>query len=130
MTEILLCLYKPFVSYDRTKMKKIGDFFVLTWLIVAGPVTYYELLVILYIAKIVSSVCMDYSNLKWLHPFLHKALKQAISLCTEDGVATKLHGIKCCSTCLPMFITISFHCLIALEASVVLVKVLILSCIS
>ena len=39
-TEILLCLYKQFVSYDRVKMEKIGDFFALTWLIFAGPVTY------------------------------------------------------------------------------------------
>ena len=40
MTEILLCLYKQFVSYDRAKTEKIGIFFALTWLIFAGPVTY------------------------------------------------------------------------------------------
>ena len=40
MTVILLCLYKQFVSYDREKTEKIGDFFALTWLIFAGPVTY------------------------------------------------------------------------------------------
>ena len=40
VTEILLCLYKQFVSYDRAKTEKIGDFFALTWLIFAGPVTY------------------------------------------------------------------------------------------
>ena len=40
MTEILLCLYKQFVSYGRAKTEKIGDFLALTWLIFAGPVTY------------------------------------------------------------------------------------------
>ena len=39
VTEILLCLCKQFVSYDRAKMEKISDFFALTWLIFAGPVT-------------------------------------------------------------------------------------------
>ena len=39
MTEILLCFYKQFVSHDRAKTEKICDFFVLTWLIFAGPVT-------------------------------------------------------------------------------------------
>ena len=43
MTEILLHLCKLFVSYDRVKTEKIGDFFVLTWLIFAGPVTYYTM---------------------------------------------------------------------------------------
>ena len=38
--EILLCLYKQFISYDRAKMEKIGNFFALTWLIIAGLVTY------------------------------------------------------------------------------------------
>ena len=33
-------VYKQFVSYDRAKTEKIGDFFVLTWLIFTGPVTY------------------------------------------------------------------------------------------
>ena len=37
---MLLCLYKRFVSYDRAKTEKVGDFFVLTWLIFAGPVMY------------------------------------------------------------------------------------------
>ena len=27
-------------SYDSAKIKKIGNFFALTWLIFAGPVTY------------------------------------------------------------------------------------------
>ena len=35
-----MCLYKQFVSYDRVKTEKMGDFFALTWLIFAGPVTY------------------------------------------------------------------------------------------
>ena len=35
----LMCLYKQFISYDRAKTEKIGDIFVLTWLIFAGPVT-------------------------------------------------------------------------------------------
>ena len=39
MTEILLRLYKQFVSYDRAD-GKIGDFFALTWLIFAGLVAY------------------------------------------------------------------------------------------
>ena len=39
MTEILLCLYKQFISYDRAKTEKIGNFFALTWLIFAAPVT-------------------------------------------------------------------------------------------
>ena len=37
---MLLCLYKQFISYDRAKTEKIGDFFALRWLIFAGPVTY------------------------------------------------------------------------------------------
>ena len=40
VTEILLCLYKQFISYDRARTEKIGDFFALTWLIFTGPVTY------------------------------------------------------------------------------------------
>ena len=49
VTEILLCLYKQFVSYDRVKTEKIGNFFELTWLIFAGPITYMkELYVQLY----------------------------------------------------------------------------------
>ena len=40
MTEILLCLHKQIVSYDRAKTEKISDFFELTWLIFAGLVTY------------------------------------------------------------------------------------------
>ena len=35
-----MCLYKQFVRYDRAKTEKIGDFFALTWLIFAGPVTF------------------------------------------------------------------------------------------
>ena len=38
---ILVCYYKYFVSYDGTKTEKISDFSALTWLIIAGPVTYY-----------------------------------------------------------------------------------------
>ena len=30
MTEILLCLYKQFISSDRAKTEKIGDIFALT----------------------------------------------------------------------------------------------------
>ena len=40
MIEILFCYYKQFVSYERAKTKKVSDFFALTWLIFAGPVTY------------------------------------------------------------------------------------------
>ena len=47
MTEILLRLCKSFVSYDRAKTEKIGNFFALTWLIFAGPVTYYSLVLLL-----------------------------------------------------------------------------------
>ena len=40
MTDILLCLYKHFIGYDRAKTEKIGNFFALTWLIFAGLVTF------------------------------------------------------------------------------------------
>ena len=36
---ILLNSYKRIINYDRAKLKKVGDFYVLTWLISAGPVT-------------------------------------------------------------------------------------------
>ena len=38
--KILLQLYKYLSSYDTANTLKIGDFFVLTWSIFAGPVTY------------------------------------------------------------------------------------------
>ena len=31
------------ISYDRAKFEKVGDFFALTWLIFAGPVTFIEI---------------------------------------------------------------------------------------
>ena len=40
VTEILLCSYKQFVSYDRAKTEKNRRFFALTWLIFVGPVTF------------------------------------------------------------------------------------------
>ena len=45
---------------------------------------------ILYIAKILSSVCINYGNLMWADPSPCKVLKQAISLCTEEGVVMQL----------------------------------------
>ena len=33
---------------------------------------------------------MDYGNLVWVDPFPCKVLQQAISLCTEEGVAMQL----------------------------------------
>ena len=45
---------------------------------------------IVYTAKILSSVCMDDGNLPWVDPFLRKALQQAISFCTEEGVTIQL----------------------------------------
>ena len=38
---ILFGSYKRIISYDRAKLKKVGDFYALTWLIFTGPVTYY-----------------------------------------------------------------------------------------
>ena len=32
--------YKRNMSYDKAKLKKVGNFYALTWLIFAGPVTY------------------------------------------------------------------------------------------
>ena len=32
--------YKQNISYDRAKLKKVDEFYALTWLIFAGPVTY------------------------------------------------------------------------------------------
>ena len=63
MTEILLCLYKQFVSYDRAK-EKIGDFFVLTWLIFAGPVTY------IYVFSMLSFVISDLVATLFMHSLL------------------------------------------------------------
>ena len=40
MVSILFYSYKPIISYDRAKLKKVGDFYVLTWLIFTGPVTF------------------------------------------------------------------------------------------
>ena len=31
---------KQIISYDRAKLKKVGDFYVPTWSIFTGPVTY------------------------------------------------------------------------------------------
>ena len=45
---MVLILYKQIISYDRTKLKKVGDFYVLTWLIFAGPVTNDDLYIALY----------------------------------------------------------------------------------
>ena len=45
---------------------------------------------ILYVVKILSSVCMDDGNLTWVDPFLCKVLQQMISLCKEKGVAIQL----------------------------------------
>ena len=42
---ILFNLYQQIMSYNRTKLKKVGNFYALTWLIFAGPVTFYELLI-------------------------------------------------------------------------------------
>ena len=39
---ILFNSYKRIISYDRAKLKKVDDFYALTWLIFAGPVTYYK----------------------------------------------------------------------------------------
>ena len=36
----LFNLYKQIISYNRAKLKKVGDFYALTWLIFAGLVTY------------------------------------------------------------------------------------------
>ena len=44
MALVLLNLYKRIISYDRAKLKKVGNFYALTWLIFAGPVTYLDLL--------------------------------------------------------------------------------------
>ena len=42
MVLILFNSYKRIISYDRAKLKKVGDFYALTWLIFAGLVTFYE----------------------------------------------------------------------------------------
>ena len=39
MVLILFNSYKQIFSYDRAKLKKVDNFYVLTWLIFAGPVT-------------------------------------------------------------------------------------------
>ena len=41
---ILFNSYKQILSYDSAKLKKVGDFYVLTWLIFTGPVTYVALI--------------------------------------------------------------------------------------
>ena len=43
VTLLLFTLYKRIISYDRAKLKKADDFYALTWLIFAGPVTYLNL---------------------------------------------------------------------------------------
>ena len=40
MVLILLDSCKQNISYDRANLKKVSDFYALTWLIFAGPVTY------------------------------------------------------------------------------------------
>ena len=40
MVLILFNSNKRIISYDRAKLKKVDDFYALTWLIFAGPVTY------------------------------------------------------------------------------------------
>ena len=40
MVLMLFNSYKQIISYDRAKLKNVGDFYVLTWLIFTGPVTY------------------------------------------------------------------------------------------
>ena len=40
MVLILFDSYKQNISYDRANLKKVGDFYALTWLIFAGPVTF------------------------------------------------------------------------------------------
>ena len=40
MVLILFDSYKQNISYDRAKLKKVGDFYALTWLIFAGLVTF------------------------------------------------------------------------------------------
>ena len=40
MVLILFSSYKRIISYDRAKLKKVGEFSALTWLIFSGPVTY------------------------------------------------------------------------------------------
>ena len=40
MVLILFDSYKRNISYDKANLKKVGDFYVLTWLIFAGPVTH------------------------------------------------------------------------------------------
>ena len=37
MVLIVFNLCKRSISYNRAKLKKVGDFYVLTWLIFAGP---------------------------------------------------------------------------------------------
>ena len=32
--------FKLTINYDKTKLKKLGNFYATTWLIFAGPVTY------------------------------------------------------------------------------------------
>ena len=41
MILILLDSCKRIISYDRAKLKKVGDFYALTWLIFAGLITYH-----------------------------------------------------------------------------------------
>ena len=39
MVLILFDSYQRNIRYDRAKLKKVGNFYALTWLIFAGPVT-------------------------------------------------------------------------------------------
>ena len=40
MVLILFDLYKQITAYEKAKLKKVGNFYVLTWLIFVGLVTY------------------------------------------------------------------------------------------
>ena len=68
MVLILFNLYKPIVSYDRTKMKKVGSIFAPTWLIFAGPVTY-SFLIFAILTTILKQVFAKLSIL--MHSYYH-----------------------------------------------------------
>ena len=40
VVENLCGYFKRTINYDKTKLKKLGNFYTTTWLIFAGPVTY------------------------------------------------------------------------------------------
>ena len=39
VVENLCCYFKCTINYDKTKLKKLGNFYTTTWLIFAGLVT-------------------------------------------------------------------------------------------